>query len=144
MFYSSSSNGENKEPETHVRSVSTEEYREKEGDKPEEVRKYGELYKRDNDDDGLLKQKASTNVDVEQKLLGNGEKMSMLNRRMEKDHFEDFNSHFDNFFDNDVNKPFPHIGRDFGHFDSFENSFNNHGKYGNFLNEKAQERLSNH
>jgi hypothetical protein len=136
-FYSSSSaSGKDGKPETHVRSISTEEYKHKEGDKPMEVRKYGEVYKRDNDEEGDLKKRAGTNVEAERKILGEGVEMKKLNKKMEKDYFKDFNSHFDNFF-NDFETPMlddPFV----------ESSNNNHNGYGKFLKEMAGKQLDHH
>jgi hypothetical protein len=66
-------------PQKNVQSVLTEEHRDKLNDNPEEVRKYGELFVGQDTpktNTAILKQKASTNVKPEAKLLGNGEKIS--------------------------------------------------------------------
>ena len=144
MFYSSSSSkGKDGKPESHVRSISSEEYRQKAGDKPEVIRKYGEIYKRDNDQEGTLKKRAGTNVEVERNMLGDGTEIQKLDAIKEKDYFKDFDSHFDNFF-NDFDSSLPALGNGFGNFEQMENSFKNHGKYGKFLDEKARIRLEHH
>jgi hypothetical protein len=137
MFYSSSSaSGKDGKPETHVRSMSTEEYRNKEGDKPMEVRKYGEVYKRDNNEEGDLKKRAGTNVEAERKILGEGIEKKKLNKQMEEEYFKDFGSRFDNFF-NDLDTPM--LDDPF-----FERFNNNHGRYGKFLKEVAGNQLDHH
>jgi hypothetical protein len=76
-------------PASHVRSMTTEEYRNKVNDKPVEVRKFGTLAKIDEGKDpekniAILKQKAATNVESEAKLLGNGEKVMELDEKAKK------------------------------------------------------------
>ena len=56
-----------------MRHMSTEEYREQEKGKPARFRKYEEMGKKDNDDPTKIKKKASTNVETEGMLLGNGQ-----------------------------------------------------------------------
>lgn len=76
--YSYSNDGKNK-PESHIRSMRTEEYLDKKSpDKPAEIRKYGELLKKDNDNPALLKKRASTNVEKEELLLGDGKEERVL------------------------------------------------------------------
>ena len=72
-------------PKTQVESMLTEEHRDKLNDNPTEIRKYGELFKGEDtpktpeNNKAILTQKASTNVESESKMLGNGEKVSNLN-----------------------------------------------------------------
>jgi hypothetical protein len=66
-FSSFNSNGG--KPEKHFKSMSTEEYREKEGDNPEQVRKYGESFEKNNEELTKFKRKASSNVEEEQVIL---------------------------------------------------------------------------
>jgi hypothetical protein len=83
-YYSSSEDNGSGKPKTEVVSASTEEYRNQQADKPEEVRKFGELFLGKEDKQspennfGVLKQKASTNVEGEAKVLGDGVKISHL------------------------------------------------------------------
>ena len=72
----SSENG--KQPKSRVRKMSTEEYIDKEQGKPAQIRKYGELLKKDNDDPALLKKRAATNVEREGMILGDGKEERLL------------------------------------------------------------------
>jgi hypothetical protein len=137
LYSSSSSRGKDGKPKSHVRSISSEDYRQKQGDKPEEIRKYNEIYKRDNDQEGIMKKRAGTNVEVERNMLGDATEIQKLDAIREKDYFKDFNTHFHN-------SSFPALGNELGNFEQMENSFKNHGKYGKFLNEKAKGNLEHH
>jgi hypothetical protein len=77
--YSYSKNGKNKKPEKHIRQMSTEEYREKENGKQEKFRKFGEMIKKDNDEPAYMKRKATTNIETENMLLGDGKEEKILN-----------------------------------------------------------------
>ena len=61
-----------------MRQISTEEYHEQEKGKPTRFRKYGEMIKKDNDDPAKIKRKASTNVETEELLLGDGKEEKEL------------------------------------------------------------------
>jgi hypothetical protein len=67
-----------KKPENHIRKISTEEYVEKENDGPAKIRKYGEFLKKDNDDPAILKKRASTNIEKEGLVLGDGKEEKEL------------------------------------------------------------------
>jgi hypothetical protein len=70
-------------PVERVRSMKTEEHRDKLNDNPEKIRKYGEFVKIDEDgnhpenNQAILRQKAATNVDTE-RLFGNGDTITEL------------------------------------------------------------------
>lgn len=107
-FVSSSLEGNN---ERHQNMKYNEEYREKLGDKPEEVRKYEESFHEDNDDPAEIKKFAESNVEEERKILGDQPFKQILYHDLTDDYFK-------NFF-----------------YDSDSQSFR-HGKYDKFLNNK--------
>jgi hypothetical protein len=63
----------NGKPEKHFRQMESEEFKEKNGDGPEEIRRYGEFISKDNEDPLKIKRKATTNMEKEEIILGNGE-----------------------------------------------------------------------
>ena len=142
--FSSSRNGG--KPETHIRSMKTEEYRDKLGDGPEQVRKYGEMFSKENDQPGILKKRANTNVEEEQMLLGNTPEESRVlkNSNEEKEFMKGFN--FGSIF------PFEKKDSFFGglfddfHMDKKIDSFNQgnhmHGHYDKFLEGKKNNLLN--
>ncbi len=97
-FSMSSSMGSNGKPKRHVRSMSTEEYVDQDGNKAPQIRKYGELYKKDNDKPATIKKKANSNVEEENLILNGDQKddISILDKNQEKDFFGE--NMFDNFF----------------------------------------------
>jgi hypothetical protein len=140
--FSSFSKHNGGKPERHVRSSTTEEYRDQDGDKPEQVRKYGEFFKKDNDNPAELKKRASTNVEEEELVLNTQpeEKIS-LKKEEEKKFFTDFDSHFSDFFITEKSAPtqFTSFGKDL--FKEFDQEFNNfglfaHGNYDKFLEKR--------
>lgn len=66
--YASSEKGG--KPKKHFKSEFFEEFRNKEDNKPEEVRQYDEMVKKDNDKSAIYRKEASTNVEKEKKVLG--------------------------------------------------------------------------
>jgi hypothetical protein len=148
--FSSSKHGD--KPETHVKSMQTEEYRTKEGDQPEQIRKYGEMFSKDNDKPGLLKRKANTNVEEEEFILkSNPEETKTLNHNQEKEFFKNFNKSFENFFGGEEDLSFNPLKR-LGDFESeifgdvekqfsgkvanLDSHLDSHGKYDKFLHER--------
>lgn len=141
--FSSFSSIDNKhgKPETHIRTMETEEYRDKSGDAPEQIRKYGEMFSKDNDQPGILKKRANTNVEEEGLILGNNpeETKVLQNDEQEKNFLNNFKS--DNFFSFQKEKSF---------FDKFFEGFGtekhtlptNHGNYDKFLGEKKNHLIS--
>lgn len=63
-----------------VKSSSSEAYVNKESGKPTEVRKFEEVLKKDNEKPAVYKSSASTNVDLEKLLLGNGKKKKIVSK----------------------------------------------------------------
>jgi len=80
VYSYSYSNIDGKErPEMHVRKMSTEEYVDKMNkEKPAQIRKYGEYLKKDNDNPAIFKKRASTNVENEELILGDGKEKNTL------------------------------------------------------------------
>ncbi len=137
--FSSSSNDGGK-PETHFKSMNMEEYRNKQGDKPEQVRKYGEMFSKDNEEPGLLKQKADTNVEEEGLILGNNavETKVFEDPKEEKEFLNDFG--FGNF---PLNHNHPFFDNFFDESKIDENMHKiNHGKYDKFLEKRKKALIS--
>jgi hypothetical protein len=105
-FVSSSSDGNN---ERHQNMRYNEEYKEKLGDQPEEVRKYEESFHEDNDEPAEIKKFAESNVEEERKIFGAQPFKQMLSHDLTDDYFKNFFSDFQSF---------------------------RHGKYDKFLNNK--------
>ncbi len=137
----SSSSNEGGKPETHFKSMNTEEYRDKDGDKPEQIRKYGEMFSKDNDKPGVLKQKANTNVEEEGLILGNNsEETNFVHNPIdEKDFMKDFG--FGDFHLEMTDSFFKDFFKESEHD---ENSLKmNHGKYDKFLDRRKKALMSN-
>jgi hypothetical protein len=79
VFSYSYSNESGKKPESHVRKMSTEKYVDQNEGKPSQIRKFGEYLKKDNENPALLKKRASTNVEKEGLILGDGKYERKLN-----------------------------------------------------------------
>jgi hypothetical protein len=136
----SSSSNEGGKPETHFKSMNMEEYRDKQGDKPDQVRKYGEIFSKDNEGPGLLKKKANTNVEEEGLILGNNAEETKVfeDPKEEKEFLKDFGfgnlpfNHNDPFFDNFFDKS------------KIEENLHkmNHGKYDKFLEKRKKDLIS--
>ena len=141
----SSSGGKGAKPETHMRSMSTEEYIDQKDGKIPQIRKYGEMFAKDNDRPGVLKKDAKTNVERESLILG-GDKsaeVKLLNKNEEKNFFganklnlfgmrNPFPSMFDSFplmFD------FP---KDNTHALGIKDKHQEYGRYDKFLMGKAK------
>lgn len=135
-----SSNGE--KPETHTRSMKVEEHRDQEDDKPEQVRKYGEYFSKDNDDPALLRRKANTNVEEEEMLLrGHSEENKILGKQEETKYYKKLDDEFNDFFN---------MGSSFLSDKKEENDYSlspieeismNHSNYDKFLEERKNRIL---
>ena len=81
VFTSSNLNGK---PESHIRKVEFEEFRDKNNDEPEKIRKYGEIIKKDNDSKAEVIKKASSNVEKEGMILSKSKEKTTLDKEEEK------------------------------------------------------------
>jgi hypothetical protein len=154
--FSSMSSLNGNKPDSHFRSMSTEEYREKDGDKPEEVRKYGEMVKKDNSDPAILKRNASTNIEGEEAILGGDQsaEQTLLDTFNEKRFLRGFGDSnigfskledgFKNFFNfgfNGNEDPFSFGGNDNSNANESKKTYK-HGKYDRFLEEKGNKLIA--
>jgi hypothetical protein len=94
-----------------------EEFREKKGDKPEEIRKYEESFKEDNDKPAEIKKSADTNVEEEREILGENPFKEFLSHDVTRDYFDNFFSGIGNL---------------------------RHGKYDQFLNKKKNNLIKSY
>jgi hypothetical protein len=74
----------NGKPESHVRKMELEEFRNKDNGQPEKVRKFGQIIKKDNDKKAQVIRQASSNVEEEGLILGNGKEKKTLEKNEEK------------------------------------------------------------
>lgn len=140
-FSSFSLNGAGGIPETHIRSMTTEEYHNKNGDNKEEVRKYGELFAKDNNDPAILKQKATTNVEAEKNIINTNPVVKMS---LDNDQVNNYIKKFDKMFNvGRENTAFPNIFKNID-LSGFwgEDSLMSHGGYSKFLNDRKEELIT--
>jgi hypothetical protein len=74
----------NGKPQSHIRKMELEEFRNKDNGRPEKVRKFGQIIKKDNDKKAQVIKKASSNVEEEGLILGNGKEIKTLENNEEK------------------------------------------------------------
>ena len=98
----------NGKPESHIRKMEFEEFRNKNNNENEKVRKYGEIVKKDNDSKPVVIRKASSNVEKEGLILSTSKPKKLLNKEESKKFIPEIKDNFEINFNpfNILNKEF--------------------------------------